>query len=100
MAESLSIESFQPHVGSRFRLDGADDVPDLELELEEVRATGARTLGEREQPFALTFRGPAAVPLPQGTYRLDHDELGALDIFIVPIGPGDDDQPRYEAVFT
>lgn len=101
MSEELSIGSFQPHVGTRFRLRASAGEPaEIDLELEDVLATGARTLGRREQPFALIFRGPAAVPLPQGTHHLEHDVLGALDIFIVPVGPGDDDQPRYEAIFT
>jgi hypothetical protein len=37
--------------------------------------------------------------LPQRIYRLEHDELGALDLFLVPIGR-DDSGVRYEAVFT
>jgi hypothetical protein len=32
--------------------------------------------------------------------RLDHELLGALDLFLVPIGPGADGQHRYEAVFA
>ena len=53
---------------------------------------------ERRQ-FSLLFRGPVDPFLSQGTYRLDHAELGALDIFLVPIGP-DAEGMRYEAVFA
>jgi hypothetical protein len=33
--------------------------------------------------------------LPQRIFRLEHAELGAFELFLVPIGPGE-----YEAVFT
>jgi hypothetical protein len=29
---------------------------------------------------------------------MEHEEIGALDIFLVPIGP-DEEGPRYEAIF-
>jgi hypothetical protein len=34
-------------------------------------------------------------PLPQRIYRVEHAELGAIEIFLVPIAAD-----RYEAVFT
>jgi hypothetical protein len=37
--------------------------------------------------------------LPQRIYRVEHGELGAMEIFLVPIGP-DEVAHRYEAVFT
>jgi hypothetical protein len=81
----LTIGSFAPHQGSRFALGGA------QLELAEVKSLGAGT-GARE-PFSLLFLGPPE--LPQRIHRLEHAELGVLELFLVPIGPG-----RYEAIFT
>jgi hypothetical protein len=46
-------------------------------------------------PFSLVFEGGPDPPLPQGIYRVEHDALGALEIFLVPIAAD-----RYEAVFT
>jgi hypothetical protein len=37
--------------------------------------------------------------LPQATYPVEHDELGRMEIFLVPIGP-DGSGMRYEAVFA
>ena len=37
--------------------------------------------------------------LPQRIYRLEHAELGGLDLFLVPIGR-DASGITYEAVFT
>jgi hypothetical protein len=46
-------------------------------------------------PFSLEFQGGPNPPLPQRIYRVEHDELGSLEIFLVPIAAD-----RYEAVFT
>jgi hypothetical protein len=45
------------------------------------------------------FRGPAEVVLPQKIYPLEHEALGKLEIFLVPIGP-DEAGMCYEAVFS
>jgi hypothetical protein len=50
-------------------------------------------------PFAIVFLGPPSPILPQRIYRFEHDGIGAIEIFIVPIGR-DDDGVRYEAIFT
>lgn len=36
---------------------------------------------------------------PQGTYLVEHEQLGAHDLFIVPLGP-DQNGMRYEVIFT
>jgi len=43
----------------------------------------------------LVFQGGPDPPLPQRIYRVEHDELGELEIFLVPIAPD-----RYEAIFS
>lgn len=47
----------------------------------------------QRDPFALLFKGPAGVRLPQGTYRVQHDQLGEVGMFMVPVGSDVDDQP-------
>jgi len=64
--------------------------------LVEVNALGSST---KQEQFSLQFRAPRDAPISQGIYRLEHDRLGALDIFLVPIGL-DGNGVRYEAVFT
>jgi hypothetical protein len=89
---TLSVDDFAPLRGDRFRI-AAGDAPDFEAELVEVteipREPGGRT------PFSLVFKGGPNPPLPQRIYRLEHAELGALEIFLVPIA-----EDRYEAIFT
>jgi hypothetical protein len=50
-------------------------------------------------PFSIIFRGPSGQSLPQRIYRLEHAQLGTLDLFLVPIGP-DGVGMCYEAVFN
>ena len=54
---------------------------------------------ETKQPFVLTFKNADSDPLPQGIYRLEHPELGAFEIFLVPVDGGAD-YVLYEAVFN
>ena len=92
----LSAETFAPHVGTTFRVLVEDANAGVSaIELAEVRLGTPQPGAPREQPFSLHFTGPADRLLEQGTYVLDHDQLGRLDIFLVAIGPG-----RYEAVFN
>jgi hypothetical protein len=63
-----------------------------------VLGTGLKGVASREQ-FSLHLRGPRTPALPQRIYRLEHAQLGALDLFLVPIGR-DGSGMTYEAVFT
>ena len=49
--------------------------------------------------FSLTFSGPLEPPLPPGIHSLRNEALGALDFFIVPLGPFGEGQ-RYEIVLN
>lgn len=101
MLERLTAESFAAAVGDAFVLDAGDAGP-LELELLEARlhhpdAPAVDESGERA-PFSLLFLGPADPVLPQRIYRLEHESVGPLEIFIVPVGR-DQSGTTYEAVF-
>ena len=103
MLENLTIESFTPLTGQPFRIVLADG-SSLDAELQSVRevpVSGWRPEGNRpaRQPFALLFLGRSQVVLPQAVYRLENETLGALEIFIVPIGRTPEGV-SYEAVFA
>ena len=71
-----------------------------DLELIEVRDLGRRTTPQGElSNYGLTFLGRMRTPLPQATYRLEHATLGAMDVFLVPIGQ-DREGVRYESIFN
>jgi hypothetical protein len=89
--------TFEPHRGSEFTLtnDGVARV----LRLDEVTAYEGQPGAPRSDPFTLVFSAEGPV-LDQRIHGLAHAALGALDIFLVPIGQDADGRVRYEAVFN
>lgn len=97
--DHLAKDDFDPHVGEEFALELDDET--LPLELLSSQALTADTVESAARgPFSLIFRSPGEQRhAPQQVYTVRHPELGALEIFLVPLGP-DDDGMRYEAVFS
>ena len=97
MLDRLTIESFEPHVGTSFWLRAGDRKVELRLTraakvMESEAARLTRT------PFSLFFLAP--VLLPQQIYPLTHEGFAEpLDIFLVPVAR-DASGFTYEAVFT
>ena len=89
------VDDFADRVGEGFRL-AADDGT-VGVTLVECERLGGTVL--ERKPFSLVFLGPREPVLPQRIYPLSHDELGELEIFLVPIAQ-DADGTRYEAVFN
>ena len=86
---------FRPFVDTAFEVRTLEGAATLTLaEVNEHAATdGGRT------PFSLVFSSGAE--LDQGTYALQHSDLGSLEIFIVPMRPDHaTGLNRYEAVFN
>src|SRR5262245_37153288 len=97
MIDKLTIDSFEPHVGTSFWLQAGNRKIELRL-------TGAAKVMESEAarltrtPFSLYFLAP--VLLPQQIYRLTHEGFPEpLDIFLVPVAR-DASGVTHEAVFT
>jgi hypothetical protein len=100
---NLTVDAFQPRVGDRFRIRPSPEST-IDAELIEARALGesGRSPAKgsvRPTPFALLFRTTLKGALPQRIYQVEHDEMGAYDIFLVPVGP-DAVGMVYEAIFT
>jgi hypothetical protein len=102
MLNQLKSSDFTPHLNQGFRLDVGAEEP-LTLELVRVSLFGGATepVDEkgRRTPFSVLFRGPLGVYLPQQIYRLEHDGMGTLDLFLVPMAP-DTEGSLFEAVFA
>ena len=96
MLDKLTIESFEPHVGTSFWLH-ADRKIELRLtRIAKVMESQAARLSRT--PFSLHFLAP--VLLPQQIYRLTHEAFAEpLDIFLVPIAESANGF-SHEAVFT
>ncbi len=96
MLAELTHEDFARCLNERFRLH--IDSTSHELRLFQVKPLVAGMAGGR-QPFSLLFRAPQDALFPQMIYRIENDRLGALDLFLVPIGP-DEHGMVYEAPFN
>ena len=98
----LTHEQFVDRVSETFEVRD-DSVAAVTLTLVDTSVSdasgGTGPDGAERRQFTLLFRGPVDPFLPQRTYRLEHGELGTLDVFLVPIGP-DSEGMRYEAVFA
>ena len=99
MPAKMSEESFRESLNTKFRVRAETPRP-VELELVEVKSY---LPGENEQRgmerFSLFFRGPADIFVPQGTCTLEHERLGTLEIFLVPVAR-DERGFLYESVFN
>jgi hypothetical protein len=99
MAVSLTEAEFSKHLNTKFQFK-RDGQESLDLELVEVKGyPSSPSEHAGMERFSAFFNGPTEPRLPQGTYSLQHDQMGDFDIFIVPIGPADDGV-HYEAVFN
>jgi hypothetical protein len=102
MLERLTADKLAPAIGDTFILKD-DQIGGLDLVLLEARTLEPDAPPEdasgKRAPFRLEFRGPLEPVMAQRIYRLQHDSLGTLEIFIVPIA-SDDAETRYEAIFA
>ena len=102
MLEKLTVDDFTAAVGEHFALE-LNGAGTLNLELREARTiepgAPATASDAHRSPFALELRGPSEPLLPQSTYRLEHDGVGPLEIFLVPVSRSADGVD-YEAIFT
>ena len=97
---AASIADFVPWVGTTFRGATAAERP-IAIELVEAAPLTASGSSARRLPFSLIFRGPPDRHFEQRSHNLEHDQLGRLALFLVPIGPGSDGNgPYYQAIFN
>lgn len=98
---TCTVETFRPQLDTRFDLTAPTGE---QVALRLVQAVAAHpspapsASGSRE-PFSLLLVGPARPLLPQSTYPLEHEALGDLELFLVPVARGADGA-SYEAVFA
>jgi hypothetical protein len=99
MLERLTAADFAAHLHETFTIQLVDGQP-YPLELSAVEEHGQPYQPGERTPFSLLFHHPRTdAYLPQQIYRLEHPHMGAIEIFLVPLGP-DAAGMRYEAVFN
>ena len=96
MLEHLTMDALSAQLNTRFRI-GVEPEKMVELELVEVQAHG--DVPGQSGRFSALFRGALDFFLPQSTYRMEHEQFGGVEIFIVPVRRNDEGI-YYEAVFN
>ena len=96
MTATLEHAEFSKHLKTTFRVL-LDDFNTLELELNAI--SDRRLSAHLQERFEIIFRGPREPLINQGSYRFEHDEMGDLMLFIVPVEQ-DKDGTSYEACFN
>jgi len=88
MAERPTLKLFSGHEGSTFTVVAAGDPGAIDrafgpvpLELTEVEDLST----DVTSGFSLLFRGPRDQEFGQGNYRLTHETIGQVELFLVPI---------------
>lgn len=94
--KDLHLSSFSEHLNTKFRVH-PDESTIVEVELIEATDAGSTP---RQERFSLIFRGPREPFLPQSMYRMEHDRMETLDLFLVPVANDEEDGFQYEAVFN
>ncbi len=94
MSEIFNHETLTGQLNTKFAL--IDAAQPLELELVEVTKP---TVTASQTFFSLYFLSRGDFMLPQGTYRINHEQLGEMEIFLVPTAH-DNNGFKYEAVFN
>jgi hypothetical protein len=97
---TLVLADFTPHVGKPFPLRNGTNAR-AALVLSDARSLGsAPGPSERSESFSLLFTSPERGHVPQAIYTLEHPELGAIKVFLVPVGPAPSSGMQYEAIFN
>ena len=93
------FEDFKDFVGTVFTVS-EDEFPRIPLTLSEAELQPARYSRPGARPsFSLMFLCVDERVLPQKIYQLEHDEMGAISLFLVPIGK-DQGGILYQALFN
>lgn len=98
--KNLVFEDFKDRVGEVFTIRDEGGVALVALTLAEATPLPAKYgLEGVRPPFSLIFSGSAEYALTQRLYRLQHDLLGEIAIFLVPVGR-DAQGFSYQALFN
>lgn len=86
---------FLKHLKTKFKIRLSEEET-IEAELTEV---SEHLVSPRQERFSIVFRTANEMFLGQGLRTLEHDQIGAVELFLVPIGRSEEGTD-YEAVFN
>lgn len=95
MSEIPSRDYFAEQLDSVFTIffDGDTGTGARLVEVTELRTQ------PRLESFSLLFLAPPGSPVLQQLFKIEHPQMGTLELGLVPVGSSDDGV-RYEAVFN
>jgi len=96
--QDLTLQHFAEHLNKPFTV--VTEQGDMAFTLVEARTLShPLPQGTTRSAFSLLFHSDSPVLFPQGIYRMDHPDIGEVEIFLVPIAR---QQPGfvYQAVFN
>ena len=94
MLDNLHYEDYAPHLNSKFQLSAGEQGWEIELIGVEDKSPSPH-----QEQYVLLFRAPLEAPPFQSIFQLEHAELGAGALFLVPIRR-DQNGLYYEATFN
>ena len=95
MSELPNRDDFANHLNAKFRVF-FDPENATETELIEVSKLREKP---RYEAFSLTFLAPNEIPPEQMLYKIEHESLGEMELFLVPVAK-DEKGLYFEAVFN
>lgn len=83
----LGWDAFLPFVNTNFTFgEGLNAVTLRLVDIKDSRPLGSKARSRGEENFVLKFSGPGRFPLKDGTYKVNHFNLGDFDLFITTAG--------------
>jgi hypothetical protein len=95
MPKNLKQATFAKQVNTEFQVHDSA-AKSFKLKLAQVVKISKTA---QQEAFSLLFQGPATHYIAQGIHKLNHAQLGEIDIFLVPVGKNQDGF-EYEAIFN
>ena len=93
-----TADSFTPHVGASFRVEGGGQVLSLnEIELFKPEPGHGRP---DFQPFVLIFSGPPGDVLAEGMHTMKVEDGTTYDLYLIPIHTPEPGRQNYQALFN
>jgi hypothetical protein len=99
--EKLTRDWFAPYLNTEFhvKVSALTAAAVKLIDVSEMRTLTDKNKGVSYSSFSLTFAGPKSLPENSQVYRVEHGVLGAMDLFLSPIGRHEK-EVRLEAVFS
>ncbi|MFL6373052.1 MAG: DUF6916 family protein [Pyrinomonadaceae bacterium] len=83
----LGWDAFLPFVNTDFTFGMGLNAVTLRLtDVKDSRPLGSKARSMGQENFVLTFTGPGRSPLKDGTFKVNHFNLGDFDLFITAAG--------------